>query len=60
MKRIISIIALVLPVAALAQTGVVALHPENNEGRMLTMEEAVMGIGTRPQTVMASWVDANT
>ena len=60
MKRIISIIALVLPIAALAQTGVVAVHPENNEGRMLTMEEAVMGIGTRPQAVMASWIDANT
>ena len=53
-------IALALPMAAFAQTGVVATHPENNEGRMLTMEEAVMGIGTRPQTVAAMWVDANT
>ena len=46
--------------AALAQTGVVAVHPENNGGRMMTMEEAVMGMGTRPQTVMASWADENT
>ena len=60
MKRFLTLIALALPVAAFAQTGVVATHPENNEGRMLTMEEAVMGMGTRPQAVAAMWVDANT
>ncbi|MBQ6254865.1 MAG: DPP IV N-terminal domain-containing protein [Bacteroidales bacterium] len=60
MKKFLIIMALTLPVAARAQTGVVAVHPENNEGRMMTMEEAVMGMGTRPQTIMASWADENT
>ena len=60
MRKLFILMALSLPVAAFAQTGVVAVHPENNNGRALTMEEAVMGIGTRPQAVQAFWVDENT
>lgn len=33
--------ALMCSVLALAQTGVVAVHPEHKEGRMMTMEEAM-------------------
>ena len=53
-------IALALPVVASAQSGVLAVHPENNSGKMLTMEEAVMGIGTRPSVVRAMWLDKDT
>ena len=60
MRRSVILLALALPLAASAQTGVVSIHPENPEGRMMTMEEAVMGMGTRPQTVQAMWVDDNT
>ena len=60
MKRLALFLALALPVVAQAQTGVVAVHPENNEGRMLTMEEAVMGMGTRPVAVQAMWGEGNT
>ena len=60
MKKIALILAVALPVAAQAQTGVVAVHPENNEGRMLTMEEAVMGMGTRPRAVQAMWTEGST
>ena len=44
-RRFLILIMLALPVAAMAQTGVVAVHPANSEGRMLTMEEAVLGMG---------------
>ena len=60
MKKLALLLALALPVAAQAQTGVVAVHPENNEGRMLTMEEAVMGMGTRPMAVQAMWGEGST
>ena len=60
MRRIVLLFALALPLAVSAQTGVVAVHPENPQGRIMTMEEAVMGIGTRPQAVQAMWVDENT
>ena len=60
MRRSVILLALALPLAASAQTGVVSIHPENPEGRMMTMEEAVMGMGTRPQAVQAMWVDDNT
>lgn len=39
MKKILTLIALVAPMALSAQTGVVATHPANNEGKSLTMEE---------------------
>ena len=60
MKRFIVVLAAVLPVAAWGQQGVVAVHPANPEGRMMTMEEAVMGTGTRVASTWASWVDENT
>ncbi|MBR4756823.1 MAG: DPP IV N-terminal domain-containing protein, partial [Bacteroidales bacterium] len=60
MRRFLFALAVFLPLSATAQTGVVAVHPANDEGRMMTMEEAVLGIGTRPQTVQAMWVDSNT
>ena len=60
MRKLLIFLALSLPVAALAQTGVVATHPANKEGRILTMEEAVMGIGVRPQATQAIWADENT
>ena len=60
MRRFLLTLAMTLPVAAMAQTGVVAVHPENNSGKLLTMEEAVMGIGTRPATVRAFWLDNDT
>ena len=59
-RRFLILIMLALPVAAMAQTGVVAVHPANSEGRMLTMEEAVLGRNTRPGNVYASWVDNDT
>ena len=60
MRRFLLTLAMTLPVAAMAQTGVVAVHPENNSGKLLTMEEAVMGIGTRPAAVRAFWLDNDT
>ena len=60
MRRFLLPLAVSLPVAAMAQTGVVAVHPENNSGKLLTMEEAVMGIGTRPAAVRAFWLDSET
>ena len=60
MRKLFILIALSLPMAVFAQTGVVAVHPENNDGRTLTMEEAVMGMGTRPQATQAVWADDDT
>ena len=60
MKRIITLAALVTPMVLSAQTGVVATHPANNEGKSLTMEEAVMGRNVRPTGIWASWKDNNT
>lgn len=60
MRKLVLTLALALPVAAWSQTGVVAVHPENNSGKLLTMEEAVMGIGTRPAAVRAFWLDNDT
>ncbi|MBQ6287265.1 MAG: DPP IV N-terminal domain-containing protein [Bacteroidales bacterium] len=60
MKKIVSLVILLLPAVAFGQTGVVATHPANNEGRMMTMEEAVLGMGTRPQAVQAMWLDNET
>lgn len=60
MKRILTLIALVAPMALSAQTGVVATHPANNEGKSLTMEEAVMGRNVRPTGIWASWKDNST
>ncbi len=47
----------VLSGAAGAQTGVVAVHPANNEGRMMTMEESVLSRKVRPADIYASWKD---
>lgn len=60
MKRIITLAALVTPMVLSAQTGMVATHPANNEGKSLTMEEAVMGRNVRPTGIWASWKDNNT
>ena len=60
MKKILTLIALVAPMALSAQTGVVATHPANNEGKSLTMEEAVMGRNVRPTSIWASWKDNST
>lgn len=60
MKRIITLAALVTPMVLSAQTGVVATHPANNEGKSLTMEEAVMGRNVRPTGIWASWKDNST
>ena len=60
MNRAIALLVLALPMAVRAQTGVVAVHPENDGGRMMTMEESTLGIGTRPQAVQAMWADDNT
>ena len=60
MRELALTIALLLPAAAWAQTGVVATHPANKEGRLMTMEEAVMGVGTRPASVAAMWIDDDT
>ena len=60
MKRIITLAALVTPMVLSAQTGVVATHPANNEGKSLTMEEAVMGRNVRPTGIWASWKDNGT
>ena len=59
-RKLLTIFMLSLPVAAAAQTGIVASHPANNEGRMLTMEEAVLGRNTRPDNVYAMWVNNDT
>lgn len=60
MKRTLIIIALAAPMAMNAQTGVVARHPANTEGKALTMEDAVMGRNVRPASVAASWKDRDT
>ena len=60
MKRIITLAAFVTPMVLCAQTGVVATHPANNEGKSLTMEEAVMGRNVRPTGIWASWKDNST
>lgn len=60
MKKILTLIALVAPMVLSAQTGVVATHPANNEGKSLTMEEAVMGRNVRPTGIWASWKDNST
>ncbi len=60
MKRIITLAALVTPMVLSAQTGVVATHPANNEGKALTMEEAVMGRNVRPTGIWASWKGNST
>ena len=60
MKRAITIIALAAPLALSAQTGVVSTHPANREGKLLSMEEAVLGRNVRPASVAASWKDSET
>ncbi len=60
MKRAITIIALAAPLALSAQTGVVTTHPANREGKLLSMEEAVLGRNVRPASVAASWKDNET
>ena len=60
MKRILILIALVAPTALNAQTGIVATHPAKNEGKSLTMEEAVIGRNVRPAGIWASWKDNNS
>ena len=57
MKRALTIIALAAPLALRAQTGVVTTHPATPEGKLLTMEEAVLGRNVRPASVSASWKD---
>ena len=54
------LLILALPVSVFAQTGVIAVHPANNQGKTLTMEEAVMEAGTRPAAIRAMWVDNDT
>ncbi len=60
MKRVLTIIALAVPLALAAQTGVVTTHPANPEGKSLSMEEAVLGRNVRPTNVWASWKGNNT
>ena len=60
MRKLLILIILALPIPVFAQTGVVAVHPANNQGRTLSMEEAVMGVGTRPATIRAMWIDNDT
>ena len=60
MKRAITIIALAAPFALNAQTGVVTTHPANPDGKLITMEEAVLGRNVRPASVAASWKDSDT
>ena len=55
MKKILLTLALSFPLALQAQTGVVSTHPANAQGRMLTMEEAVIGRDVRPKNIYASW-----
>lgn len=60
MRKFALIIGLLLPVAAWSQSGVVAVHPANPDGRMMSMEEAVMGTGTRVASTWATWLDNST
>ena len=60
MKRTLIIIALTAPIVLNAQTGVITRHPANQQGKTLTMEEAVMGRNVRPASVAASWKDNDT
>ncbi|HAY18557.1 MAG TPA: S9 family peptidase [Rikenellaceae bacterium] len=60
MRRIITLILLAFPLAGNAQTGVIARHPANPEGKTLTMREAVLGRNVRPTGVAASWKDNDT
>ena len=47
MKKI-SFLALFLPIALNAQTGIIVVHPAVNEGKSLTMEEAIMSRDVYP------------
>ena len=60
MKTTLTLIALVAPMVVSAQTGVIATHPTNNDGKELTMEEAVLGRNVRPDGIWASWKGKNT
>ena len=60
MRKTIMIAAFIVPMTMSAQTGVVARHPANPEGKLLTMEEAVMGRNVRPESASASWKDNDT
>ena len=60
MKNSLSILALIVPIALNAQTGVVDRHAANPEGKQITMEEAVLGRNVRPKSMAVSWKDDNT
>ncbi len=60
MKKALLLFVLATPTALWAQTGVVTTHPANPEGKLLTMEEAVLGRNVRPANVSASWKDSDT
>ena len=59
-RNSLTAIALAVPFVLNAQTGVVARRPANPEGKLLTMEEAVLGRNVRPAGVAASWKDNDT
>ena len=60
MKKMIIAAAIIIPMAASAQSGVVARRPANPQGKTFTMEEAVLGRNVRPASVAASWKDSDT
>lgn len=60
MRKAFIITALAIATTANAQTGVITRHPASQEGKILTMEEAVSGRNVRPKNVAASWKDKDT
>ncbi len=60
MRKAFIITALAIATTANAQTGVITRHPASQEGKILTMEEAVSGRNVRPKSVAASWKDKDT
>ena len=58
-KYLFALLALI-PQAAPAQTGVVARHPANPDGKDFTMEEVTISRNVYPKNIYASWSDDNS
>lgn len=58
-KYLFTLLALI-PQVAPAQTGVVARHPANPDGKDFTMEEVTISRDVYPKNIYASWSDDNS
>jgi dipeptidyl-peptidase-4 len=58
-KYLFTLLALI-PQVAPAQTGIVARHPANPDGKDFTMEEVTISRDVYPKNIYASWSDDNS